>query len=798
MAELGPDDPVQVGKYRLLRRLGEGGMGVVYLGTTEAGYQVAVKVIAKEYAADPEFRARFAREVAAAQSVGGLYTAQVVDADTDAVAPWMASAYIPGPTLGDFAAAHGPLSPESVFRLGAALAEGLMAIHSCGLVHRDLKPGNIILADDGPRIIDFGIVRSVNTHVALTKKGTVIGTASYMSPEQAEGDPIGPPSDVFSLGSVLAYAATGHGPFDTADMDTAVSMYRVRFELPDLGDIGGPLRAVLTDCLAKDPGKRPALDDLLTRLARLATEDLARSSGAGEPTDADNAPHEKTVTDLASGEAQPTRTPTVPAKPKEQPQLADRHRAIEVTSTTLSAASDRLVSPWLQRGEQPQPTGHQGTAAEVTSVTVERVEAPVQRVAFSPDGLLLAGLARYGAPGHIYLWDVATGRLAGAPISGPALSERPDASTSDGDLLFSPDSRFLAYGNFSEGSRNSPSGIWELPNRRIVDLEPSEPMLMCTANALSPDGELFAATGWAHKRSGSGPTEYLCLWNLKTKSLVDKPAKLPGGRGRRRLIFTSDGRVLASYRQGSVRVRETAAGSRLRTIRIPEELFPPSVSASSNGRLLVIGGYDGPGKKLTVWDTTCHKITENPAFKALSAPVAFSPAGWLLAAQDRNGSTLLNTATGKRTPLALMPPDRRPLAEPLFSPDGRLIATRGLSGPNATATVSLHETATGRRVADELQVNQSSDLSSMLFSPDSRHFAVSRHGLEFKGVHWWDLSAKDGRTPLQLAAEPTPGMAFSPDSRLLAAATGGVVRIWRLSSAGGSAGTVADSWIADR
>ena len=212
--QLQPPDPQKVGPYWLLGRLGGGGMGEVFLCRSPGGRLVAVKVVRSELAAQAEFRNRFAREVAAARKVSGLFTAPLVDADVDAAVPWLATAYVPGLSLAEAIMEHGPLPAAPVLALAAGLAEGLAAIHAAGIVHRDLKPSNVLLADDGPRIIDFGISRAAEA-TALTGTGLVIGSPSFMSPEQARGHLVGPPSDVFSLGAVLAFAANGQGPFGT-------------------------------------------------------------------------------------------------------------------------------------------------------------------------------------------------------------------------------------------------------------------------------------------------------------------------------------------------------------------------------------------------------------------------------------------------------------------------------------------------------------------------------------------------------------------------------------------------------
>src|SRR5215469_16089906 len=215
VTELQPEDPQTIGPYRLVGQLGQGGMGRVFLGVSPGGRPVAVKAIRAELAADPQFRMRFGREVAAARRVSGVFTATVVDADIDGPVAWMATAYVPGPSLAEAVDSYGPLPRASLLALAAGLAESLNAIHAAGLVHRDLKPSNVLLAEDGPRVIDFGISRAVESATSLTQTGLVIGSPGFMSPEQAVGADVGPPSDIFSLGAVLAFAATGEGPFGT-------------------------------------------------------------------------------------------------------------------------------------------------------------------------------------------------------------------------------------------------------------------------------------------------------------------------------------------------------------------------------------------------------------------------------------------------------------------------------------------------------------------------------------------------------------------------------------------------------
>ncbi|MFF7795314.1 protein kinase [Streptomyces sp. NPDC007991] len=265
MRPLEADEPSVVGPYRLLGRLGSGGMGRVYLGRSAGGRTVAVKIVHPHFALDEEFRARFRREVAAARRVGGAWTAPVLDADPDARVPWVATAYAAGPSLSAAVTEGGALPAHTVRVLGAGLAEALAAVHELGLVHRDVKPSNVLLTLDGPLLIDFGIARATDGTASLTSTGVSIGSPGYMSPEQILGKGVTGAADVFSLGAVLTYAATGEPPFP-GDSSAAL-LYKVVHEEPELGDLDGPLRELTAACLAKDPDTRPAPAELARRLA---------------------------------------------------------------------------------------------------------------------------------------------------------------------------------------------------------------------------------------------------------------------------------------------------------------------------------------------------------------------------------------------------------------------------------------------------------------------------------------------------------------------------------------------------
>ncbi|MQA94271.1 MAG: protein kinase [Streptosporangiales bacterium] len=319
MKPLEPSDPRTIGPFPLLAQLGRGGMGRVYLGRAPDGSLVAIKVIHDTLAQNPRFRARFAREIEAAARVPEIHTPRVVQAGPDDTPPWMATAYIPAPSLQEAVDEHGPLSHRAALFLAARLAAGLAAIHASGLVHRDLTPRNVLLAIDQPKIIDFGIARVMDAS-RLTAQGSLLGTYAYMSPEQLSREQVGPPSDVFSLGSLLAFAASGRSPFlDETIPPTINSVDADPPEFPRLPD--GDLRELVVRCLRKEPAQRPRPEEIVALLEHRWPEDdgwlPARIVGM-------IVEKEREAARLAKGESlgllssaadagEPGRTPPVPA-----------------------------------------------------------------------------------------------------------------------------------------------------------------------------------------------------------------------------------------------------------------------------------------------------------------------------------------------------------------------------------------------------------------------------------------------------------------------------------------------------
>jgi eukaryotic-like serine/threonine-protein kinase len=319
---LGAGDPRQVGRFTVLGLLGEGGMGRVFLGRSPGGRAVAIKVIRAGLASDPAFQARFSHEVAAARAVGGFYTAPVVDADTTGPHPWLAVAYVAGPSLLDAVMVSGPLPPSAIRRLGLGLAEALQAIHAAGVVHRDLKPSNVLLAADGPRVIDFGIARAAESS-SLTRTGTIMGSAGFMAPEQIIGGDVGPAADVFALGAVLTFAATGQGPF--GEGRTEALAYRVVHAEPVLDWLPEPPRGLVARCLAKDPRQRPDPGGVITSLAAIPAAGPEAGEGwLPEPVERMVGQHQAVETAaMAMSPAPPTQPPredvAAPTMPSYQP-----------------------------------------------------------------------------------------------------------------------------------------------------------------------------------------------------------------------------------------------------------------------------------------------------------------------------------------------------------------------------------------------------------------------------------------------------------------------------------------------
>ncbi|MCT7352114.1 serine/threonine-protein kinase [Streptomyces sp. 15-116A] len=439
METLQPDDPRELGSYRLLRRLGAGGMGRVYLARSPGGRTVAVKVVRQDLAADADFRARFRHEVEIARAVSGRFTAPVVDADPDGALPWLATSYVLGPDLTEVVAAHGALPERTVHALAAGLAAALQEVHAAGLIHRDLKPSNVLLAADGPRVIDFGIARAVDGS-RMTQTGVVVGSPGFMSPEQAMGKDVGTASDVFSLGTVLAFAATGRGAFGDGAASHASLLYQVVHGEPDLGGVPESLTGLIRACLTKDPGQRPTPSQIVTALAPQGVEAVL-SDWLPSAVASTIATHAAGILDLEAPDA-PAAAAAASFGPPPAMQAASASSAQTPTVVpgtppggTPSPAYGGAVTPGYgsQPSGTPAPGQHDGTPLPGT---VQLGEPSSGRSRRSVLGLALGAVAGVAAVGGGAAWWL--GRSGGSSSSGNGAAGTGGSAAPAGERFTTP------------------------------------------------------------------------------------------------------------------------------------------------------------------------------------------------------------------------------------------------------------------------------------------------------------------------------------------------------------------------
>lgn len=499
MDPLEPTDPTRVGPYTLLGRLGAGGMGAVFLGRSAGGRTVAVKLIRPELADDDGFRARFRAEVSAARAVSGAFTAPVVAADPDAEAPWMATAFVPGVSLHEAVATYGPLPEAALRSLLAGIAEALANIHAAGLTHRDLKPANVLLALDGPHVIDFGIARAADG-TALTAAGMVLGTPSYMSPEQARSGELTAASDVFSLGTTLAFAARGRGLFGEPDEPPLDVLRRVADEEPDLSALPPALRLTVAACLSKSPQDRPKPAQLVEFVQQLAVriepggwlpaalitaiEDASSVMAPGQPTaqPADRPseqPADQPVVqpaDQAAAQALPPPSappPVVPPPPASPPPPAGTPQpsrralvlGLAAGAVALAGGGGAAVALWPRGDEDDNKPPSQGsspargvkdpTRSLATETTAKRlwtapVPDPMTELAGSGETVLV------GTAKHVLAYDQ-KGRLRWGPT--PLAGSADSASSGMGGNAFAVDDKhvYVLVNTESKSSSGQPS-----------------------------------------------------------------------------------------------------------------------------------------------------------------------------------------------------------------------------------------------------------------------------------------------------------------------------------------------------
>ncbi|MFC4907728.1 WD40 repeat domain-containing serine/threonine protein kinase [Actinomadura gamaensis] len=640
MRPLSPADPPVIGPYRPLAELGRGGMGRVLLCSGPDGRLVAVKLVHARLLGAPGYRDRFRAEVAATRAVSGAYTAPVIGADPDAPMPWLASVYVPAPSLGEAVSATGPLPEAAVRRLAAGLAAALRDIHRAGLAHRDLTPRNVLLAADGPKVIDFGIASAGGSSAEAT------GTPAFMAPEQAEGGPPTAAGDVFALGSVLVLACTGHGPFDgPGAMQT---LYNVVHAEPRLDGVPAALRPIVTACLAKEPGDRPSPDRLLALIGQVTATARPWSPAVHRLID----DRQADLARLLSG----TR-PTVV-----EPARAPRRRRLPAAGAALTAAALLGLAVWAPwpgqaRTSTPKPAASAASAtpSPPPSWTLRGHTSWVMAVAFSPDGKTLVTASDDATARR---WDVATHSQIGAP------DRHPDGVASlaisrDGTALFTGgDDGYLRI--FPMSGKGESSGL-NLDNGSVG------------AMALAPKhGNLLAMETGGR----------LQLFPLAGKDKPPEAARVPSGNVTE-LAFSPDSRILAVGTTGTDRDLDsgnTKGVVELWDLVAKRHVTPDltgyngwieGVAFSPDGHLLAAVG----GDMVRLWDVTGHQPVGAPIrCRASCRSVAFSPDGKRLAYSDGPDARLLTTADRKQSGPTLTG-HTGGITSLAFSPDGTLLAT---------------------------------------------------------------------------------------------------------------------------
>ncbi|MER7515558.1 ABC transporter substrate-binding protein [Streptomyces sp. NPDC126499] len=640
MEELAAADPRRVGRYRILARLGAGGMGRVYLGRSTSGRMVAVKVVRAELAEDPDFRRRFAREVDLARRVTGFFTAAVVDADPEGSPAWLATAYVPGMPLDAAVRAHGAWPRRSLLVLGAGLVEALEAIHGAGLVHRDLKPSNVLLAADGPRVIDFGISIASEASV-LTQTGMVIGTPGFMSPEQITGATVGPASDVFSLGAVLAFAGTGSAPFGTGSPHSV--NFRAVYEAPALDGLPEGTEFV-GRCLEKDPGRRPTVPELLAEFAQTLGETAGQTYAGGLPNPTAWLPEAVALALTTPAASDPVPVPDAVAAPAPDPVRAPAPTPDLVPAPDSGPAPDPLPGPG--QGAAPESAAAQESVPEAG-----RVPEPGPVPESAPAAASAPGPAPAPEPG-----PVPPSEPVPVPTPGPVPAREPagEPASESGSVRESvpapeavvPDPRI------SLSKRPDPAPA-------APDAPPAPP-----APATLPVGPAATApVPVTHRTAGQAPSGPTAPSRL--------PGRLPGRSRVRRLVAVALAAALV-----------TGGGI--------TALLASDLGKGTSGQQARGGGPSGSGGAATGFDAAVGNVVNASAKRggtlrlhssedADSWDPARSYYGWVWNFQRLYTRTLLTyDAKPGKAGLALVPD--LAAAQPEVSPDGRTYTFRLKSG----------------------------------------------------------------------------------------------------------------------
>jgi hypothetical protein len=623
-------------------------MGVVYLGTARDGTRAAVKVLRPELADNQAFRVRFRREVAILARVQGLCTVRVIEADTESTRPFLATEYADGPTLAEYVSQHGPLGPDLLNGLAVGLTEALAAIHAAGVIHRDLKPGNVLLTPYGPKVIDFGIAQALDS-TAITRTGMTVGSPGFMAPEQVLGE-AGPPADVFCWGLTVSYAATGHLPFGTGPTDAV--LYRLMHTTPDLSQLPTPLRRLVEAALARDPAGRPAARDLL----------LLVTSALNSPGDAGG----------AGTQALLARTWLLPAQDLPGA-VGSAHRRrryllalLVATAVAVGAGGGAALLASRPHQAPPSATGTGRTAAPPSPALQASAQTPATRarpsllatlidpggqgalsVAFGSD----ATLAVADNNGHTYLWNTTSRNLV-------ATLTDPDNQAGI-QVAFGPD------GTLADVDNNGHPDLWNTTTRSLI---------ATLAEGGSRGGAISVAFGPAQTLATGDASGKTYLWNTNNGSLIATLAN-PDCQFAISVAFGPDGTLAVADNAGHTWLWNTSTKNIIATFTEPGA-YAQALAFRPDGTLAVAS----TNGRTWLWNTTTRSLITtltDPGTQGASS-AAFAPDG-ALAIEDDNGHTYVwNTAT--RSIIATLTDDNVAGSSAVaFGPDGTL-ALGGING----------------------------------------------------------------------------------------------------------------------